>query len=124
LVPLLFDIEDDVYTKEGINFSALKHLDAIGLISFKPLSGYRKIGFHKNVLFHYFGTPLLVEFNKDKDNELATGKAIMTKAGQELVNICGAQRNDKFYDYVIEKLFAKDLVLSTPLPNQKPHSNA
>jgi hypothetical protein len=90
-------------------------LDSIGLISFEPISGYKKIGLSKYAQIYYFGTPTLIEFNKDKDNELKLGKALLTQAGQELAAICGAQQNKEFYEYVITKWHKEGFVLSTPL---------
>ncbi|MFM5551466.1 DUF2806 domain-containing protein [Aeromonas veronii] len=49
IVPMIFEPKDEIFTKNGINFSTLKHLDAIGLISFESESEYNKIGFGKLV---------------------------------------------------------------------------
>jgi hypothetical protein len=118
VIPLIFSSEDEIYNSKGVDFSTLKHLDAIGLISFEPNSGYRRMGFGKYAQIFYFGTPVLIEFAKDKDNEMQTGKVLLTQAGQELAPICGAVRNDEFYEYVINKWHKQGLTLSTPLPNK------
>ena len=110
---LIFDIENDIYRKHGIDFGSLKHLDAIGLISFENVSGYKRYGFPKKALFHYFGRPTLVEFPNDNDNEVQTGKVLLTKAGLELINICGAQRNQEFYEYAVFEFSKQNLVLSS-----------
>jgi len=98
-IPLVFDASDEIYTKNGINFSSLKHLDSIGLISFESVSGYKRHGYGKNTVIFYFGQPTLVEFPKEKDNEIELGKTLFTQAGKELVTICGARRNQEFYEY-------------------------
>lgn len=116
--PLIFDPENEIYTNQGINFSALKHLDAIGLISFEPISGYRKLRLPKQAAIFYFGLPTLIDYQKDDNNEMKTGKALFTKAGEELVNICGAKRNQEFYEYAIEQLGKQGITLSTILPNK------
>lgn len=113
--PLIFDASDEIYTKNGINFSSLKHLDSIGLISFESFSGYRRQGFDKQAIIFYFGVPTLVEFNADKNNEIKIGKVLFTQAGKELVAICGAQKNQEFYEYAIEKLFNQNLCMSSLL---------
>lgn len=118
VIPLIINTESEVFNKKGINFVSLKHLDAIGLISFESVTGYRRHGFGKYAQLFYFGTPVLIEFSKDKDNEIQTGKALLTQAGQELAQICGAQRNDEFYEYVIGEWYKKGLVLSTLLPGR------
>ncbi|HDZ9145448.1 TPA: DUF2806 domain-containing protein [Vibrio cholerae] len=111
--PLIFDIENDIYQKHGIDFGSLKHLDAIGLISFESASGYRRYGLPKKALFFYFGRPTLVEFPNDNGNEVRTGKVLLTKAGLELIKICGAQRNQEFYEYAVSELSKQNLVLSS-----------
>ncbi|MFQ1712132.1 MULTISPECIES: DUF2806 domain-containing protein [Aeromonas] len=115
IVPMIFEPKDEIFTKNGINFSTLKHLDAIGLISFESVSEYNKIGFGKLVQVFYFGTPVLIEFNNGKDNKIQVGKALLTQAGQELASICGAQKNNEFYEYVIAKWHAQGLITSTPI---------
>ena len=117
VVPLIFKVDDDIFNKNGIDFSSLKHLDSIGLISLELVSGYIWKGLKKYAQVFYFGTPTLIEFSNDVDNNLPFGKARLTQAGQELVNICGAQKNSQFYEYVISKWYQQGLVLSTPLPN-------
>ncbi len=116
--PLIFDQENEIYTNQGINFISLKHLDAIGLISFESTSSYRKLGLPKQAVIFYFALPTLIEFQIDDNNEMKTGKAIFTKAGMELVNICGAKRNQQFYEYTTEQLAKQGITLSTFLPYQ------
>ncbi|MBJ7554442.1 DUF2806 domain-containing protein [Marinomonas spartinae] len=118
-VPLIFETSDEIYTKNGISFSDIKHLDAIGLISFESTSGYINMGFGKNAVIFYFGLPTLIEFNKDKDNQIILGKVLFTQAGKELVNICGAKRNQEFYEYAIKKLSQQNICLSSVLPNNR-----
>lgn len=118
-VPLIFEASDEIYNKNGISFSDLKHLDSIGLISFESTTGYRNIGLGKRAIIFYFGLPTLLEFTKDKDNEIKLGKALFTQAGKELVNICGAKRNQEFYEYAVEKLSQQNICLSSMLPNNR-----
>lgn len=115
IVPMIFEYQDDIFTKNGINFSSLKHLDSIGLISFESTSGYKRVGFGKWKQVLYFGTPVLIEFDKDENNEVQLGKALLTQAGQELALICGAQKNNDFYEYVIARWYGEGLIMSTPI---------
>ncbi|HGH8146894.1 TPA: DUF2806 domain-containing protein, partial [Vibrio cholerae] len=107
--------ENEIYTKNGINFASLKHLDAIGLISFESLSGYRRFGLPKKAVFFYYGQPTLVEFENDNNNEVQIGKVLFTKAGLELINICGAKRSQEFYEYSVSELSKQGLILSSLL---------
>ncbi len=116
--PLVFNTDNEIYTKEGISFTTLKHLDAIGLISFESTSGYRRMGFKKQAVFFYYGQPTLVEFPKEEDNEIQIGQVLFTQAGKELVNICGAKRNQEFYEYAVQELSKQGLILSSMLLNK------
>ena len=51
-------------------------------------------------------------------NETQLGKVLLTQVGQELALICGAEKNEEFYFYVIEKWFNSGYVLSTDLPSK------
>jgi hypothetical protein len=116
---LIFDIDNKIYEKTGINFSALNHLDSIGLISLEVLSSYKKFGFGKEATIFYFGLPTHIEFNKDTNNEIQTGHVLFTQAGKELVSICGAHRNQEFYEYSIEELSKQNLYLSSLLLSKR-----
>lgn len=114
-VPLIFDFENEIYTKNGVNFASLKHLDAIGLISLESTLGYRRFGLPKKVVFFYYGQKTLVEFKNDNNNEVQIGKVLFTKAGLELINICGAKRSQEFYEYSVSELSKQGLILSSLL---------
>jgi hypothetical protein len=118
-IPLIFDVSNEIYAKHGINFTSLKHLDSIGLISFEATSGYKKFGFPKQAVIFYYGQPTLFEFSKEKDNDLLTGKVLLTQAGKELVTICGAKRNQEFYEYAIAEISKQGIILSSVLPNNR-----
>jgi hypothetical protein len=72
------DFSHEVYIKNEFDFSALKHLDSIGLISFDPISGYRRMGKSKCAAFYYYGEPTLMEFQTD-ENQLSVGKVVTDK---------------------------------------------
>jgi Protein of unknown function (DUF2806) len=111
--PLIYDLKDEVYLKQGINFSSLKHLDSIGLISFESISGYKREGYSKYANFFYYGHPTIIEFNADINNSIAIGKVLLTSIGKELVTVCGSSSNDEFYKYVINHWFKQGYILSS-----------
>lgn len=111
--PLIYELENDVYKKNGITFSDLKHLDAIGLVSFESVSGYARTGFAKYTHVFYYGMPTAIEFPADTGNQLDIGHALLTATGKELAPICGSSRNEEFYSYVIDRWFKQGLVLSS-----------
>jgi len=43
VVPLVFDLQGDIYNRSGINFGSLAHLESLGLIQFDSLSGYQRL---------------------------------------------------------------------------------
>jgi hypothetical protein len=100
IIPLVFETEDDIYEKNGITFSALTHLESIGLVRFENLTGFRSKGLPKTFSVFYYGSPLQLEMPKDSNNELNIGKVLLTKAGQELASICGSRPVDGFMEYV------------------------
>lgn len=114
-IPLILKIDDLIYTEAGINFSNLKHLDAIGLLSFEQTSGYAIKTLEKQLLVHYHKHSNIIEFKNDKDNKLQIGYALFTAAGKELAPICGSIHNEAFYDYVLKTWIDNGLVLSSPL---------
>ena len=117
--PLIFDSSNEIYTKHGITFASLKHLDSIGLISFDSSGGYRRYKFPKNTIIFYYGLPTLLEFHKENDNQINVGKVLLTQAGRELVNICCSERNQEFYEYAIDNLSRQNIILSSALTNKK-----
>lgn len=112
-VPLIFQMEDPVFSAQGITFDSLKHLDAIGLISLETVSGYAKKGFGKYAQAFYYGRPTLIEFSADEKNQLAIGHALLTSTGKELLSICGSTQNEAFYEAIIRKWSTEGLILSS-----------
>ena len=111
--PLIFEIDNEIYKQQGITFASLKHLDAIGLISFESVSGYARTGFPKYGRAFYYGLPTTIEFSSDANNQMRIGHALLTNTGRELVGISGSQRSQAFYEYVVAKWFNDGLVLSS-----------
>jgi hypothetical protein len=116
LMPLVYDSEHCVYTDQNINFTALTHLDNIGLITFQNLSGFRQIHLPKRVQIHYFGHPLMIEFRQDNDNVLDLGKVLLTQTGEQLARICGAQPVNGFVDFVLDRWIEKGYAVASPYP--------
>ena len=98
-VPLVFDLNAEIYNRHGINFGTLIHLNSIGLVQAEP-QGFRQPNLPKRVVVHYYGRPLFLEMPNDADNNLSTGHALLAESGQELAPICGSTPVDGFYEYV------------------------
>ena len=98
---------------------ALNHLDEIGLITFNNLQGFKRKGFRKTLALDYFKAIVSVEFSKETDNELDTGKVLLSKVGQELAPISGSQPVPGFFEYVVE-VWRKAGIVVTPVPPDSP----
>ena len=116
VVPLIYGVNDPIYNDVGINFSSLKHLDEIGLISFDNIGGFKLLGFNKHARISYYGQPIILEFPKEKENELQTGKVLLSKIGQQLTHICGPLPVDGFIEYVVKEWMKKGIGSSSPFP--------
>ena len=100
VVPLVFDLQEEIYDKNGISFNALSHLESIGLIQFNHISGFRVLKLPKKFPVFYYGQLLQLEMQKETDNELDVGRVLLTKVGQELAPVCGSKQVDGFMEYV------------------------
>lgn len=119
LFPMIYSTADEIYLKNGINFDRLKHLDGIGLISFESVSGYKLTNLNQEIQVRYFDSTYNLRFEEKEDNsyELNIGKALMTKVGQELASISGAQAIPNFETYLIEKWANFGITVYSKLPN-------
>lgn len=114
-LPLIYDVENEIYTKRGIDLPALKHLKAIGLISLEP-GGYVKKAFRRHTRLFYHGKATKIQFLQEANNQLDLGHVLLTDRGKILATACRAQRNQEFYEYVIEKWFQQGMIVSSILP--------
>jgi hypothetical protein len=113
--PIIFDVQDEIYQKKGINFGTLTHLENIGLLKFNNLQGYILQQLPQNVTLAHFGIPVQFKLQKSENNTLEIGHAMLTKSGQELASICGARPDIQFLKYLVEKYKAKGLEITCPI---------
>lgn len=113
-LPLIYEIKDEIYSKHGINLSALTRLMTIGLISWESV-GYvkKRLGRHTRLFYH--GNPTKIQFPLETSNQLDLGHVLLTDLGKGLASISHAPRNQEFYEYVIERWFRQGLVMSSIL---------
>ena len=109
LVPLIYNEKDDIYTKHGINFVTLTHLESIGLIKFNTLTGHNRSGYNQSMVAFYYGTPVTIVFPSPSNNVLTIGKVLLTAIGNELAPICGSAQNEEFLKYIKEHWIKKGL---------------
>lgn len=111
-LPLIFDVKDEVYTKQGITLSTLKHLEEIGLIVF-DVNGFIKKGLGKHTRLFYCGKLTKIGFQNDGNNYLDLGHVLLTERGKKMVSVVKLSTNQEFYEYVIKRWFQQGLVLSS-----------
>lgn len=102
-MPLIFDIEDELYIRGGIGFSTLSHLESIGLVNVQAAISIERAGLRRSVVASYFGNSLELTLPRASGNSLSTGHVILTQMGAELVPICGAEPNDAFFEHVVQR---------------------
>jgi hypothetical protein len=102
-VPLIYDENDKIYIAQEINFAALKHLAEIGLITHAGVTEFTLNLHQKKAAVSYYNQQVLIEFQKEGESQLKLGKALLSKAGQELAMICDPKPCDGFKDYVVNK---------------------
>jgi hypothetical protein len=117
VVPLIFDVQAQIYNDVGINFSSLSHLESLGLVQFNHLSGFRRLRLQKTPTVFYYGQPVELTLPKDSDNELELGHVLLTRAGQQLAPVCGSKGVDGFFEYVKERWATQSLI---PKPETEP----
>ena len=100
VVPLVFDFQADVYSRHGINFGALSHLESIGLVQFAGVTDFIRKNLPKKFTIFYYGRPITLEMPHNTNNTLRIGKVLLTRVGQELAPICGSNPIDGFLEYV------------------------
>jgi hypothetical protein len=116
-LPLIYEIEDPIYIKHGIDLPGLMRLKAIGLISLESV-GYvkKRLGRHARLFYH--GNLTKIQFPQGEGNQLDLGHVLLTDFGKDLATASHARRNQEFYEYVIERWFRQGLVISSILTSR------
>jgi Protein of unknown function (DUF2806) len=117
VVPIIYEVDLAIYKEQGITFTALQHLDEIGLISFGGITTFQRTAImQKRILVSYYGASIMVEFEKETDNAIPLGYVLLSKVGQELAPICGSKPIPAFFDYVLDNwIEQKHLCLLSPI---------
>ena len=111
-IPLVVDFKADIYKSNQVDFSMLKHLEAIGLIDFMSVNGnFNKTysGSGIKLPIEYYGQIQFLDLDKTR-NKLNTGQVRLTQIGKELFSICGSKPVPRFKEYVMKqwKTFISD----------------
>ncbi len=111
-LPLIFDVQNEIYTKQGITRSILARLEQLDLIVFED-SGFVKKGYGKHTRLFYGGKPTKIGFQANANNYLDLGHVLLTERGKKLSLAFNAPRNQSFYEYVIGRWYQQGLLLSS-----------
>ena len=111
-LPLIFDVQSEIYTQQGITRSTLTRLEKLDLIVFEK-SGFVKKGYGKHTRLFYGGKPTKIGFQADAGNYLDLGHVLLTERGKKLALAIKATRNQSFYEYVIARWYRQGLLLSS-----------
>jgi len=110
IVPFVFNVQAELYSRSGINFDSLGHLETLGLVQFNNLVGFVRLGLPKKATLFYYGRPVELTFPNDAENRLSLGKVLLTHAGHELAPICGSTPVDGFFEYAYRTWEEQSLV--------------
>ena len=110
LNPLVFDVQHEIYNRNGINFASIVQLEALGLVRDGGAIGFQRINLPKTVPVSYYGKPVVLNMPNESDNKISTGKALLTQAGLELAPICGSTPVEGFFEYVYDRWAGESLV--------------
>jgi Protein of unknown function (DUF2806) len=121
---LIYDDRASIYTDFGIDFTALEHLDDIGLISFNFGNPYQLVQLPKQTCTSYHEAKIYLDFPLEQNNNLIIGKVILTRAGKELASICNSEHIPDFLEYILGLWRDQGLIVSSPYPcNLLMHKN-
>jgi hypothetical protein len=116
-VCLIYDLGNNIYSKNSINFGSLMHLDEIGLVAFDNTKTFHMIGLPRTFTVLYYDTPIRVTFGED--DRFATGCVFLSQMGKELVPIAGSEPIPEFVDYVIDVWSKKGYTVSREKPLER-----
>ncbi|MDR3401111.1 MAG: DUF2806 domain-containing protein [Chthoniobacter sp.] len=95
--PIIIDVGDDIYKRNGLSYAALIHLDSIGLINFGNISSFSASFVGNFIVMPYFGKSLVLNTPESK---LDVGHVILTPMGKELAPLTAAKEVDGFLGYM------------------------
>lgn len=105
-----------IYKELGINWDMLAHLDTLGLIRLHE-NGFFRDDLSACFPAIYFGQCTTVELPQGRD-DIGLGNVLLTKVGEELAAICGAQPRKDFEAYVQNIWLGNGFTLSCPLSGE------
>jgi len=109
IFPLVLDHDADIYVKKGINFATLNHLDSLGLLKFDNLQNFVLMNLAQHIILLYFGIPVCFKLQAESNNSFDVGHVMLSKTGEQLARICGAQMDSEFLSYLTDHYKKKSI---------------
>ena len=110
LIPLIFNLQSDIYNRQGINFSSLSHLETLGFIQFTGINHHSFVKLPRKIVVSYHGRTAELTLPKEADNRFELGYVLFTQAGQQLAPVCDAKPVEGFFEYVYDSWVSQGLV--------------
>lgn len=114
IFPIILDHNAEIYTKKEITFATLIHLDALGLIKFDGIQTFMLQKLPQNIVLLHFGIPIAFKLPSESNNNFDVGRVMLTKVGQQLAPICGANPDIEFLKYIAEEYKKKGYEVKIP----------
>ncbi len=102
-VPLVFDLQANIYDRNNLTFESLSHLDSIGLLKFDHLAGFNFTPPDRAFRVSYFDESYLFEIPENADREVQVGHVMLTQLGAQLAPINGSVSVDGLQEYVLDR---------------------
>jgi Protein of unknown function (DUF2806) len=113
--PIIYDPTNPILNQSGINFSTLNHLVDIGLITYSDVLNLTLNNLPRQVIASYYGQQIVIEFPNDS-NVLTVGRAMPTRAGRQLANICTGKLSEEYFQDVLTRWLNVGYALWSPIP--------
>ena len=111
ILPVIFNIENEVYKKHNINFSTLSHLDSIGLINFNNLSEF-ELNSIKHPFVSFYGDNRYLFKLPEGVSKINLGRVMFTKTGKELSYICNRKLDNDYLQYCIQEWQKQNIIIT------------
>lgn len=112
VAPLVLDYRKEFYSRHGIDFDSLFHLESLGLLRFSSLQTFLFGDLPKKVTASYYGRTAELVFRRDTDNEITIGHVLLTRSGLELARVANSGPVDGFFEFVYDDWAGRGLTPS------------
>ncbi len=102
VVPLVTDLNADIYKKNGIHFGLLAAMDSLGLIRYAPVTGYMLDKPEDVILASYCGETFRLSILENPKRQFSVGHAIFSLMGIELLRIIEVPALDGMVAHALE----------------------